>query len=365
MTALAKDRNTPQFGTPDSVQPLLLSFPVEAATTIYAGCLVGTNASGNAVPASANNVLKLWGRAEKQVVNTVAAGYGAAGDLQVSVKPGVFYFANGDTIVAADVGKYCYAGDDQTVYLSDGAGLRPLAGVIYSVSATLGVAVGVGFASPYAINPEVSPASTANRARAVRTTNVADLTAFAVATACDGLTLVAGDVVLLVAQTTPAENGPYVVGTVGGGNAPLTRPDWFSVGSSQKSGMKITLGAEGTVFKNTTWRAFVAADSFVVGTTDGKFYPEMVSGATALVAGTFTISTVPIFGANSQVALTRKVANTSTATTGGYHPTTGGATGITAGVIGTAAAIIEACVAAGTINNADISTLHWTVINQP
>ena len=61
MTALAQDRITNQYGTPDSVEPLLLSFPVAAATTIYGGSLVATNAAGYAVPASASNALKIWG----------------------------------------------------------------------------------------------------------------------------------------------------------------------------------------------------------------------------------------------------------------------------------------------------------------
>ena len=41
-----------------------------------------------------------------------------------------------------------------------------------------------------------------------------------------------------------------------------------------------------------------------------------------------------------------------------------GATGLTAGTVGTCAIVIEACIAAGTINVADISTLHVTVVNR-
>lgn len=368
MTALTKDRKAPQYGSPDDVLPKLVSLPMAASTIIYAGSMVASDASGNAVPASANSALKLWGRAEVQVDNST----GNAGDKRINVRPGVFAFNNSgagaDLIAAANVGAYCYAADDNVVALTDAGGTRPVAGIIFPFdpnnTSFVQVGVGPGFASQYVLNPELASGSGAFRARGVVTANVASLAAFAVGTNTDGITFVAGDVVILTAQTTAAQNGPYVVGTVGGGNAPLVRPDWFPSGSTQKTGLKIQVGGEGTVFKNTTWRAMLAADSFVVDTTDGKFYPENVSGKTALVAGTFTISTVPVFSANSQIVLTRAVANTSTATTGGYHATNGGADGITPGVIGTASVIVQATVAAGTINNADISTLHWTVINQ-
>jgi hypothetical protein len=374
MTAAAKDINTPQYGVPDEVFPSLLSFPVAAATTIYAGTMVATDASGNAVPATASTALKLWGRAEKQVVNTVAAGFGAAGDLSIEVRAGVFYMNNGSgaqAITNASRGSYCYAVDDNVAGISNAAGTLPLAGVIFGLGVSgvntgkVAVGIGFGFASPYSLNPALLASTvSAFRARNVAAAgNVASLAAFTVA-GNDGVTNVAGDIVVLLEQTTTAQNGPYVVGTVAAGAAPLTRPDWWATGSTLYSGTKIRLGGEGTVFKNADLRAFVAADSFVVGTTDPKLYPESVSGATALASGTFTISTVPIFGANSTVHLERKATGGTVTSTIGYHPTTGGATGITAGVRGTAAAIIEAAVAAGTINTADTSTLHWTVINQ-
>lgn len=363
MTTLARDRKTDQLGTPDIVMPQMSAWAM-AVALIYAGSLVGVNAAGNLIRGSADPTLTIVGVAEKQLDNTG----GSAGDLTMPVNHGVFYFnVSGTAPTAADVGKLMFVVDDNTVSLDDAGGQRPPAGYLFQGPRADGQApVFVGAPSLRMLNPEADPSAAANefRARAVHTTNVADLTAFPVATNNDGVTLVAGDVVLLVAQTTAAQNGPYVVGTVGGGNAPLVRPDWWSATSTQKTGRIINLGPEGTVFKNTDWKAMHATDSVVVDTTDPEFYPLAVSGATALVAGTFTISTVPIFSASSQVVLTRKVANTSTATTGGYHATNGGADGITPGKIGTAAAIVQATVAAGTINVADVSTLHWTVLNQ-
>jgi len=370
MTAAAQDLKSDQLGTPGEVAPRLLTFPVAASTTIYAGTMAALNAAGNAVPASAIGALVIVGRCERQVTQGVTAGptYPA-----LQVRQGVFFQAN-DTgagaVAAANLFRTpVYAKDDNTVSLSDLAGTRPLAGFAVAIGVTgeeTGkIAVFLGQGSPYFANPELANTSTAFRARNVAAAgNVASLAAFTVA-GNDGVTNVAGDVVMLLEQTTTAQNGPYVVGTVAAGAAPLTRPDWFPAGSTAKSGTAIRVGGEGTVLKNTTFRAFVAADSFVVDTTDGKFYPTEVTGASTLVAGTATISTVPIFSANSAVHIERKVANTSALTVGGYHPTTGGATGVTAGVRGTGAVIIEACVGAGTINVADVSTVHWTIINQP
>jgi len=364
MTALAKDRKTDQLGTPDVVLPAMHALAA-AAILVYAGSLIGVNAAGYATKMSADPTLTIVGVAEKQVDNSA----GSAGDVAIPFNIGVFYFdVSGTAPTAADIGKTMFAVDDHTVSLSDDGGNRPPVGFLFAgprADAQAPVMVGQLASLRGAAGDDASAGgSPAFRARAVRTTNVADLTAFAVATACDGLTLVEGDVVLLAAQTTAAQCGPYVVGAVSGGNAPLTRPAWWAAGSTQKTGAQIKLGAEGTVFKNTTWQAMHASDSIVVDTTDPEFYPLSVSGTTALVAGTFTISTVPVFSSKSQVTLTRSVANTSAATTGGYHPTVGGADGITTGKIGTAAVVVEATVAAGTKNAADISTLHWTINNQ-
>jgi len=363
MTALAKDRKAPQYDTPDATIPRLVNLPVAAATTIYAGSMCASDAAGNAVPATASTAIKLWGRAETQVANT-----GAAGAKRIDVRPGVFAFVNSgagaDLIAAADVGKLCYAADDNVVALTN-AGGRPVAGLIFPFdpnnTAAVQVGVGPGFASPSADGSGAAVA--AFRARNVVTVNVASLAAYTVA-GNDGVTNVAGDIVLLSAQSTAAQNGPYVVGTVGGGTAPLTRPAWYAAASTQVLSLSIAVGSEGTVFKNTTWRTMLSGTTFVVDTTDPKWYPQIVSGTTALVAGTFTISTVPVFSAKTQVCLTRSIANTSTGTTGGYHATVGGADGITPGVIGTAAVVVQATVAAGTISASDISTLHWTIINQ-
>lgn len=359
MTALAKDRKA------DELPGKLLSYPVAASSLIYGGAMVGVNASGNAVKASADATLVIPGVCDIQADNSS----GAAGDIRVRVRPGIFAMNNsagGDAIAAGNREQLCYVVDDNTVALTDGGGTRPVAGVIKSIDPiTSLVYVELGKPSLYQANPETSPSlATAFRARGVVTANVASLAAFNVNTNTDGITYVAGDVVFLAAQTTAAQNGPYVVGTVATGTAPLTRPDWWAAAAVLKSGVQVRIGGEGTVYKNTTWQAMLAADTFTVDTTDPKLYPLQVSGQSTLVAGTFTIS-VPVFSTKSNVDLVRTTANTCTATTGGYQPTVAGASGITAGPIGTGSIVIQATVAAGTINNADVSTLNWTVTNQP
>ena len=361
MTALAAFRDTRQIAGPITPSALCaLNFPVAAATTIFAGAMVGTDAAGNAVPASASTVIKIWGRAEKTVANT-----GAAGALTIDVMPGVFSYQNGsgaDALTAAHVGRIVYASDDNTVNLTDGAGLRPAAGKFYGLDGTQ-AKVGLGEPSLWDLPDDVvGPTNTVKqvRARNVINGNVAALGAYVVAanTALnDNVLAVAGDIVLLVAQTAPAENGLYLVGTIAG-TAPLTRLAPMPLGYVfLKDEFEIAIG-EGDVFAHTQWFNSAAG---TVGTNTPAFMPESVTITQALVAGTLTLASVPILSATKTgVAITRSTANTCTLTVNGYacngNPT--------AGALGTASLPIIACVAAGTINVADISTLHITITNR-
>lgn len=110
-------------------------YPVAAATKIPAGVLVGLNAGGAAVSASDAVSIRVIGRAEETVDNTS----GAAGDLSVNVKRGVFKFANSaaHAITAAMVRKMSYVEDNQTV-ASTSTYLSP-AGTIRGVDADGGV----------------------------------------------------------------------------------------------------------------------------------------------------------------------------------------------------------------------------------
>lgn len=138
-------------------------------------------------------------------------------------------------------------------------------------------------------------------ARGVVTSNVASLSAFTVAT-YDGLTFIGGDYVLLAKQTTPAQDGLYVVGTVTTGTAPLTRaPDWALAMVLPANSMVVV--AEGTVFKNSRWFASVAG-AVTVGTTAPAFYPERVKGTTvAMTSGSVAVSNTWILSASASVVM--------------------------------------------------------------
>lgn len=386
MTAAINDiATTDKLGTEELPPPPLLSFPVEANTQIFAGTMVATNAAGNAVPANSSTAKVVWGRCERGVNNlTTNAPFGAAGAQQVGARPGAFYFSQDATIAQANIGQNAYVVDDNTVSLNDNGGQRIFAGIIMpqqrfltkSLATTDQVAVYIGIANPYQGDAQEQTGTTPFRARTVITSALAAYTAAAgVITANangafavqDGVTSVVGDVILLPAgiAAAAADAGPYVITSLGAAGAKFTlqRPSWWATASVLKSGTQVRLGGEGTAWKNTVWEVMAASDSVTVDTTDIKLFPLNFSGQTALVAGAFTISG-PFFSTKSTVTLQRSVANTSSATIM-YAPTSAGANGITAGNMGTGACVVQACVAAGTINVADISTLSWEVTNQP
>lgn len=126
--ALSADRNTPRK------EGDLRQFPVAADTKIFAGALACIDAAGNAVPGATNANLTAVGRAEGQADNTG----GAAGDITVDVRKGVFRYANSagaDEIGPEDIGKTAYIVDDETVALTDGGATRSAAGTIYDLDA--------------------------------------------------------------------------------------------------------------------------------------------------------------------------------------------------------------------------------------
>lgn len=125
---LASDRDTPRKDGDFRV------FPVAAATKIFAGALVAINASGYAVPGSTSTTLKGAGRAEEYVDNSA----GSAGDKKITVRRGVFQYANSastDLIALKDITASAYIVDDQTVALTNGTNTRSVAGKIHDVDA--------------------------------------------------------------------------------------------------------------------------------------------------------------------------------------------------------------------------------------
>lgn len=133
--ALTADRNTIQRDD----QPLARNhnYPVKAGAKIFQGALVALD-GGVLVPATEDDSLVCAGRAREAADNT----NGQDGDLRCEVEPGVFKWANsdgGDAISQDEVGKVCYAVDDQTVAKTNGSNSRGPAGIVQDVDADGGV----------------------------------------------------------------------------------------------------------------------------------------------------------------------------------------------------------------------------------
>jgi hypothetical protein len=236
-----------------------------AVDILYKGGMAAINAAGYLAPAGLAATDTVVGRFAYQVDNSG----GSAGDLNAEAEQGVFRWANADSIAATDIGSPCYAADDQTVAKSDLAGARPFAGVIVDVD-TDGVWVLQGmFLAASAAGSAATSASMPQlyAARGASTANVADLAAFTVSN--DGVTLAAGDYVLLKNQSTASENGIYVVGTVAGGTAPLTRASFFDDATEIVPGAVVHV-SEGTANADTFW-FLETNETITVGTTNLTF----------------------------------------------------------------------------------------------
>lgn len=125
--------------------------------------------------------------------------------------------------------------------------------------------------------------------RGASTANIADLAACS--TTFDGLTLVAGNRILLKDQSTGAENGIYAVGTVDSGSAPLTRVADLNASAEVQNGLLVVVSAgtanAGKVFALTTIGAITLGSTALT-------FSKVASSADA----TFLDSTHGAAGAN-------------------------------------------------------------------
>jgi hypothetical protein len=118
----------------ERMSTLLRRLPVAASTVCWSGGIValsGSGANAVAVPASANNALKVVGVADSNADNR----QGAAGAISVDVKLGTFLFDNdpNDPIAIGDIDAACYVTDDHTVSKTSNSGAKPRAGTIFDV----------------------------------------------------------------------------------------------------------------------------------------------------------------------------------------------------------------------------------------
>jgi hypothetical protein len=290
MADYTKERKTDKFNPDDTVLPTYQSFPALAAVTYYAGGFGGVNGAGFAVSAT-DGATKLVGRVEKQVDNSA----GANGAKTVDVRPGVYFWDNGtNAITQAYFGLACYAESNYKVGYSSVSGKYPYAGIVLGLTAAGQVAVLSGYKS--CASPATDYTMRRGYVRGVCDSNVT-LTAFtgvAGGSAVDGITYVAGDVVLLVGQTLPAQNGPYMVGTVATGSAPLTRVGWWALGMPIPRGAIIEVSGQGTVYGGASYKSFVTTATKLVGTDSPKLFARVVAGTKTLSGGAGTVASLSI-----------------------------------------------------------------------
>src|SRR5690606_6644028 len=101
-------------------------------TKIFAGALVMRTATGHLTEGATATGSVGVGRAEEQVDNSG----GSAGDVSITVRPGIFRYKNSastDAITVAEIGDPCFVVDDETVAKTNGTGTRSLAGFIHDV----------------------------------------------------------------------------------------------------------------------------------------------------------------------------------------------------------------------------------------
>lgn len=138
-------------------------------------------------------------------------------------------------------------------------------------------------------------------ARVVATSNQALATALAAGQTLNGVTLAAGDRVLLVGQSTPAQNGLYLVPASG---AASFAPEWSQ--GQVRVGSVVQVGGEGSgagSFPNSEWKACAtqvsAGGIITVGTTDPLFYPRAHVAQVTLSGGAGTASNLYILSASA------------------------------------------------------------------
>jgi hypothetical protein len=198
----------------------------------------------------------------------------------------------------------------------------------------------------------------------VRGVSIANIAALATAgPTVNGVTYAAGERILLANQTTTSQNGVYEFGTGGVG---LTRVPELLAGGRMIAGVIVECGLGlATALDGSTWK--LEQSVAVIGTNNAVFWPRVQKFTGALVAGssigTFTsAATGNVFlrSATASVVFINPVLANTPAATVRYQCLA--ATRV-AGVGGTGAIDIMSAVAAGTINNADISTVEAAIIN--
>lgn len=110
------------------------NFPVAGNVVLYENAMVALTTGGLLRPAGLAATDIVVGVAKKRYDNRGGAANAISAEVESdSVRP-MFNSGGADTITLMDIGKPCYAVDDQTVALTDGTGARAQAGIIHQVT---------------------------------------------------------------------------------------------------------------------------------------------------------------------------------------------------------------------------------------
>ena len=248
--------------------------PVGASTHIYAGTMVSQLSSGAGLCATSTAASgRCIGVADHEQDNSS----GSLGALRCRVLTDqIFLFANDSTNAFSEsspLGQVAYAVDDHTVGTKSVGDTLVRAGFFMGMEPDSGGKVRVLVMAQDFVGASGSDVSESNAfeghaVRGASTANIADLTAFTVASV-DGLTYVAGERILLKNQSTASQNGIYVVGTVAAGTAPLTRALDMDSSAEVLPGALVYV-SEGTLNGNAYF--FLSSDAAItIGTTSLTF----------------------------------------------------------------------------------------------
>jgi len=274
------------------------------------------------------------------------------------------------------IGLRCYAYDNTTLYLDDLNGQLPYAGIVDDVKPGNPTTAAVRLR--FDPRPDGVPTEgEVNVARAVATsigaytgttTGTLTVTATGALGAQDGVTLAAGDVVLipegLTNQSALSDAGPYEVINAGGTgvSAVLRRPWWYSVGAAIGLGRTVQVGGEGTLWAGTRWRSD-AAKGAVVDTDAPAHWPVKISKAVTLSSGTITVTGIPVKSSSGNPV----IVSPSPGAAPHASTRTWRASAVTAGKVNTGASSTQASItvvaesAPGTTNTSDVGTYVLTV----
>lgn len=136
-----------------------IGYKTKATKVFYNGALVAVDTGGYLVPATTTVGQRVVGVVDLGNLTSKDTTGESDGDTTLEVISGIFPFASGtstDALTIADLEKFVYVSDDQTVARLPGSG-RPIAGILKKIEGSLYyVAVGDGAHSPGAVGDSKS-----------------------------------------------------------------------------------------------------------------------------------------------------------------------------------------------------------------